>query len=110
MAGTYLFRSYHLDTFTNSVNLGYAQGSSSSTPNTLRAHVAGSLEAIVQPTYLGALGLGTTFISDADIPTLSFPFVADGTSQVAIDLSTMYTNGVDRFILLNGFEVFSTLP
>ncbi len=109
-AGTYLFRSYHLETLTNSANLGYAQGSSSITPNTLCARVAGSLEAIVQPTYLGALGLATTFISDADIPTLAFPVVTDGTSAVIITLSALYTNGVDRFIFLNGFEVFSALP
>ena len=110
VAGTYLFRSYHLDTYTSAGSLGFAQGASSTTPNTLRAHVAGLLQAIVQPTCLGALGLGTTWLSDADIPTLSFPFVADGTNHVVLDLSTLYTNGVDRFILLNGFEVFGTLP
>jgi hypothetical protein len=108
-AGPYLFRSYHLDTLT-SANLGYAQGSSSATPNTTRALVAGTLRAITQPTALGSAGLGTNFISDPDIPTLSFPFVADGTNQVVINLSSIYTNGVDRFILLNGFEVFRGLP
>lgn len=108
-AGTYVFRSYHLDTF-NSSNLGFAQGSSATTPNTLRAHVAGSLEAIAQPTALGISGLGTNFISDANIPTLAFPFQADGSSAVGINLSAIYSNGVDRFILLNGFEVYSTTP
>lgn len=108
-AGTYLFRSYHLDTF-NSVNLGFAQGSSSITPNTLRAHIAGSLEAIVQPTALGTSGLGTNFISNADIPTLAFLITVDGTNAVTVHLSTMYANGADRFILLNGFEIFSTSP
>lgn len=108
-AGIYLFRSYHLDTF-NSSNLGFAQGSSSATRNTLRAHVGGTLEAITQPTALGSAGLGTNFISDTDIPTLAFPFSSDGSNTVAINLSTLYTNGVDRFILLNGFEVFTCYP
>ncbi len=97
-AGMYLFRSYHLDPF-NSGNLGYAQGSNSTTPNMLRAHVAGTLEAIVQPTALGASGLGTNFISDADIPTLAFAFVADGSNVANINLSAIYTTYVDRFIL-----------
>jgi hypothetical protein len=108
-AGSYLFRSYHLDTFT-SANLGYAQGSSSTTPNTLRAHVGGSLQALTHPTALGASGLATNFISDSDIPTLTFSFMADGTNLPGINLSTVYTNGVDRFILLNGFEIFPTIP
>lgn len=107
--GSYLFRSYHLDTFISG-NLGFAQGSSSTTPNMLRAHVAGSLEAITQPTALGASGLATNFISDTDIPMLAFPFNADGSNNVGINVSTIYTNGVDRFILLNGFEVFATTP
>lgn len=109
VAGTYLFRSYHLDTFVSG-NLGYAQGSNSVTPNTLRANLNGALEAIVQPTALGSSGINTNFISDADIPTLSFPFNADGSNVVTVNLSTMYTNGADRFILLNGFEVLSTSP
>jgi hypothetical protein len=109
-AGTYLFRSYHLDTFTNTANLGFAQGSTPTTPNTLRAHVAGALEAIVQPTCLGPGGLNSTFISDSDIPTLSFPVTTDGATPVAIILSSLYTNGVDRYIFLNGFEVYSTTP
>lgn len=109
-AGTYLFRSYHLECFTSAANLGYAIGASSTTANTLRAQVGGALEAIVQPTSLGAPGLNTTWISDADIPTLSFPLVADGIGQATIVLSTLYTNGVDRFIFVNGFEVFSTAP
>lgn len=108
-AGTYLFRSYHLDTF-NTGNLGYAQGSNSTTANILRAHVNGVLEAIVQPTALGSSGLGTNYISDADIPTLAFPFNADGSNVATINLSTIYTNGVDRFIFLNGFEVLATSP
>ena len=108
-AGTYLFRSWHLDTF-NSGNLGYAQGSNATTANVLRAHVNGVLEAIVQPTALGSSGLNTNFISDADIPTLAFPFAADGSNVATINLSTIYTNGVDRFILVNGFEVRSTSP
>jgi hypothetical protein len=108
-AGTYFFRSYHLDTF-NGVNFGFAQGSSSISQNTLRAHVGGELKAIVQPTALSAPGLNTSFISDPDIPILSFPFAANGSDPVTIQLSTIYTNGVDRFIFLNGFEIFSTAP
>lgn len=108
-AGTYLFRSYHLDTC-NGTTLGFAQGNSSAMPNTLRAYFDGKLEAIVQPTALSAPGLNTTFISDADIPTLSFPFTANGIDLVSIQLSTIYTNGTDRFIFLNGFEIFSTKP
>jgi len=34
----------------------------------------------------------------------------DGSNAVNINLTTLYTNGVDRFIFLNGFEVFSTVP
>jgi hypothetical protein len=108
-AGTYWFRSWHLDTF-NTSNLGYSQGSSTTTQNTLRAHIGGNLAAITQPNALSTSGLATNFISDADIPTLSFPFTADGSNVVAINLSTIYTNGVDRFIFLNGFEVRSTTP
>jgi hypothetical protein len=107
-AGTYLFRSYHLDTF-NSGNLGFAQGTSPTNQNTLRAHIGGVLMGIVQPAALGSSGLGTNFISDAHIPILAFPFTASG-APVNIQLSTVYANGADRFILLNGFEVFSTTP
>lgn len=108
-AGAYLFRSYHLDTF-NSGNLGFAQGSSPTNQNTLRAHIGGVLQGMIQPTALGASGLATNFISNADIPTLSFAFNADGANPVNINLSTAYANGADRFILLNGFEIFSTTP
>ncbi|MEO5802340.1 MAG: hypothetical protein ABIR24_02335 [Verrucomicrobiota bacterium] len=108
-SGTYLFRSYHLEPF-NSSNFDFARGSSSITPNTLRANVAGLLEGIVQPTALGSVGLATNFISNTDIPTLAFPINADGSNVVTINLSTIYTNGVDRFIFLNGFEIFSTTP
>ncbi len=108
-SGTYLFRSYHLDTF-NSSNFGFAQGTSSTTQNTLRAQVGGVLEGIVQPTVLGSVGLATNFISNVDIPTLSFPFVSDGSNAVKIQLSTVYTNGADRYVFMNGFEVFHTTP
>ena len=108
-AGDYTFRSYHLDTL-NAANLGFAQGSSSSTRNLISAHIDGVLQATTQPTALGPAGLGTNFISDADIPTLAFPFHADGSNAVHINLSAAYTNGLDRFILLNGFEVLRALP
>ncbi len=108
-SGTYLFRSWHLDTFTSG-NLGYAQGINATTPNVLRAQITNSLVGIIQPTALGSSGLGTNWISDTDIPTLSFPFTADGSNTVMINLSTIYTNGVDRFILMNGFEVDATTP
>jgi hypothetical protein len=107
--GAYLFRSYHLDTV-DAANLGFAQGSSPTNQNTLRAHVAGSLAGLVQPTAMGMAGLATNFISNADIPVLSFPFTAHGTNAVSVHLSTVYTNGADRFIFLNGFEVFATTP
>jgi len=108
-AGTYLFRSYHLEPF-NTSNLGFAQGSSPTTPNTLRAFVSGSLQALTQPTALSSSGLATNFISDTDIPKLAFPFSADGSNAVTIQLSTVYTNGADSFIFMNGFEVFATAP
>ena len=108
-AGPYLFRSYHLDTF-NSGNLGFAQGSSPTNQNTLRAHIGGALQAILQPTAIGGSGLGTNFISNAEIPMLAFAFEADGTSPVTINLSTLYSNGADRFIFINGFEVFAATP
>jgi hypothetical protein len=108
-AGDYTFRSYHLETLT-AANLGFAQGSSSSTSNLIHAHIGGVLQATTQPTALGPAGLGTNFISDADIPTLSFPFYADGTNAIHINLSSAFTNGADRFILLNGFEVLRAMP
>jgi hypothetical protein len=108
-AGAYLFRSYHLDTFAGA-NLGFAQGDSPTNRNTLRAHMAGALQGIIQPIAIGPAGVGTNFISNADIPTLAFAFNSDGTSPVNINLSTIYANGADRFIFLNGFEIFSTMP
>jgi hypothetical protein len=105
-AGAYLFRSYHLDTF-NSATLGFAQGTSPTNQNTLRAHIAAALQAVIQPTVIG---LGTNFISNADIPTIAFAFDADGANPVTIHLTTLYANGADRFIFVNGFEIFSTRP
>ena len=72
--------------------------------------VNGTLAGIIQPTAVGSAGLNTNFISDAEIPSLSFPFTADGVNVSTVNLSSVYTNGVDRFILLNGFEVRSTSP
>ena len=48
-AGNYIFRSYHLDTFTGS-GLGFAQGSSTTTPNTIEARIGGVLQGS-RPTH-----------------------------------------------------------
>jgi hypothetical protein len=108
-AGTYLFRSYHLEPISSS-GLGYAQGISSVVPNTIQARLGSAIEAIVQPTSMSSAGLNTTFIGDADIPTITFPFSADGSSPVTIELTSLYGSGATKYILLNGFEVFSTIP
>ena len=108
-AGDYLFRSYHLDSFTGSA-LGFAQGSSPTSPNTIEAHLSGSIRDSVQPTALGAAGLNTTFLEDSAIPTIGFPFSHDGTSTLVISLSSTQANGTNRFLLLNGFELFRANP
>lgn len=104
-AGNYQFISYHLDTFSGT-GLGFAQGSSASTPQTLAATIAGEIVASVQPTALSAAGLQTTAISDHQIPTLQFPFTSDGSTAVVIHLHGQLTNpGGDTCIFLNGFEI-----
>jgi len=108
-AGTYLWKSYHLDTFTDAT-LGFAQGSSATTPNTIEARLGGTLRASVRPTALGSAGLGTTFISDGQVPTLAFAFTHDGIGNATVELSATESNSDDSFILLNGFEIFTTSP
>lgn len=108
-AGNYLFRSHHLDTFA-SANLGFAQGASPSTPNTIQARLGGVTMATVQPTALGSSGLNTTFISDAQIPTLLFPFTHDGSSPLVIQLRSTVPNATANFLLLNGFEILGEAP
>ena len=108
-AGNYFFRSFHLDTFT-STNLGFAQGATTTTPNHIEARLGGVAQASVQPTGLGSSGLNTTFISDAQIPTLVFPFSHDGSSPLVIQLRSTIPNASDNFLLLNGFEILQGNP
>lgn len=104
-AGDYLWKSYHLDSFTGA-NLGFAQGSTTTTPNTIEARIGGALKGSVQPTALGSSGLGTTFINDGQVPTLIFAFTHDGIGDASVALSATQANGVVNFLLLNGFEIF----
>jgi hypothetical protein len=108
-AGNYVFRSYHLDTFTGST-LGFAQGSGTTTPNMIEARIGGVLKASVQPTALGSAGLNTTFINDSQIPTLAFAFSHDGDGPLVIELRATKSNGSDNFLLLNGFAIHPKYP
>jgi hypothetical protein len=105
-AGDYVFRSFHLDPFTGA-GLGFAQGATSTTPNTIEARIGGTTMASVQPTALGSSGLDTTFIDNSQVPTLIFPFTHDGSGPVTIELHATESNGSDSFLLLNGFEIFT---
>jgi hypothetical protein len=108
-AGNYVFRSHHLDTITGS-GLGFAQGATSTTRNTIEARIGGVLKASVQPTGLGPSGLGTTFIQNSQIPTLAFAFTHNGTSPLVVELRSTLANGTDNFLLLNGFEILESAP
>lgn len=108
-AGDYRFRSWHLDPLTGS-GLGFAQGTTTNTPNLIEAQIGGVTRAAVEPTTLGSAGLNTTFISNAQIPTLDFPFSHDGSSPLIIRLRAIDTNGSERFLLLNGFELSEENP
>ena len=108
-AGNYVYRSFHLDTFT-SANLGFAQGTTTTTPNTIEARLGGVVQDLVQATALGSSGLNTTFINDAQIPTLLFPFTHDGTTPLVVELRSTFSNGADNFLLLNGFEILQANP
>ena len=105
-AGNYRFRSFHLDTFTGTA-LGFAQGSTTTTPNTIEARIGGTLMDSVQPNALGTPGLNTTFIADNQIPMLDFIFSHNGSPTLSIDLEATQTNGANRYLLLNGFELFA---
>lgn len=108
-AGTYQFTSYHLDTFRGS-GLGFAQGSSATTPQTLTATLGGEVRASVQATALSSAGLNTTAIADSQIPILQFSFESDGSEPVSIHLEGQLSNADNETnILLNGFEI-RTLP
>ncbi len=108
-AGEYRFRSWHLDTFTGS-NMGFAQGTNATTPNLIEAQVGGLTRAAVEPTALGSFGLNTAFINNSQIPTLDFPISHDGSSPLTIRLRAIDTNGTERFLLLNGFELSEENP
>lgn len=108
-AGNYSFRSWHLEPFTGSA-LGYAQGATTTTPNTIEGRIGGVLQASVQPTALGSSGLNTTFIDDGQIPSLGFAFSHDGSLPLTIELRSTVPSGSDNFLLLNGFELFQSNP
>lgn len=108
-AGEYVFRSWHLDTFTGATH-GFAQGVNNTTPNTIEARVGGALMGSVQGTSLGSAGLNTTYISDPQIPRLSFAFSHDGSSPLTISLRSLASNGTDNFLLLNGFSIHAATP
>lgn len=104
--GVYLFRSRHLEPLTSS-GLGFAQGGSATDANTIEVRLGGVLRDTVVPTTLGTAGLGTTLITDAQVPTLGFSFTHDGLSPVVISLTATEGATGSRFLLLNGFEILS---
>jgi hypothetical protein len=108
-AGNYRFRSWHLDTFTGST-LEFAQGTSTTTPNLIEAQVGGLTRAAVEPTALGSAGLNTTFLNDSRIPTLDFPLSHDGGPTLTVRLRAIDSNGAERFLLLNGFDLSQENP
>ena len=108
-AGDYLFRSWHLDPFTGSA-LGFAQGTTNTTPNLIEARVGGVLKDSVEPSALGSSGLNTTYLSDTQIPILEFTLTHDGASPLNIELRSTRSNGTDNFLLLNGFELLQETP
>jgi hypothetical protein len=108
-AGDYLFRSWHLDAITGTA-LGFAQGGSTTTPNTIEARIGGVLKDSVQPTALGSAGLNTNFIKDSQIPSIEFSFTHDGNSPLTIELRSTQSNGSANFLLLNGFKLYHLAP
>jgi len=112
-AGNYFFRSYHLDTFTGGAH-GFAQGTSPTTQNSIEALFGGTVQAAIQPNSLGTVGLNTTFIEDGQIPVIAFTFSHDGLAPAQITLqSTLASSagdGTERFLLLNGFQLFQVSP
>lgn len=107
--GDYVFRSWHLDTFTGATH-GFAQGVSTTSPNTIEARLGGALMGAVQGTSLGSVGLNTTYIGDAQIPQISFGFSHDGASPLIINLRSTIPNGAENFLLLNGFAINAATP
>jgi acetyl esterase len=108
-AGNYQFRSWHLDTITGSA-LGFAQGTSTIARNLIEAQVGGLTRDAVEPTALGSAGLNSTFINNSQIPTLEFPISHDGGSTLTVRLRSIDSNGTERFLLLNGFELLLENP
>ncbi|MCP5537511.1 MAG: hypothetical protein H7A51_14920 [Akkermansiaceae bacterium] len=108
-AGSYLFRSSHLEPLTGAT-LGFAQGATTTEPNTFELRHGGSVRASVQPTALGSAGLNTTFINDSQIPQAAFAFSHDGTGPLTIELHATESNGADRYLFLNGFEMLQLNP
>lgn len=108
-AGDYRFRSWHLDPLTGSA-LGFAQGLSTTARNLIEAQAGGLTRDAVEPTALGSAGLNSTFISDSQIPTIEFPLRHDGASPLVIRLRAIDSNGSERFLLLNGFELSRENP
>ncbi len=106
-AGNYLFKSFHLSPF-NLTNLGFAQGATPTTQNTIEARIGASLLDSVQPTALGSSGLNTTFINNSHIPTIAFPVSHDGLAPLTITLTSTENNGTASFLFLNGFQLFQT--
>lgn len=104
-AGNYVFRSYHLEPFTGS-GLGFAQGATNTTPNTIEARIDGAPQASIQPSALGSSGLNTTFIDNSQIPALVFIIHHDGSSPLTVQLRSTESNGTNNYLLLNGFEIF----
>jgi hypothetical protein len=108
-AGTYSFRSWHLEPSTGT-SLGFAQGSTTTTPNLIEARHGGVVKDTVEPTALGSSGLNTTFINDGQIPTIEFPLVHDGSPLLTIELRSTLPGTGDSFLFLNGFELFQANP
>jgi acetyl esterase/lipase len=108
-AGDYRFRSWHLDTLTGG-GLGFAQGAGSTSPNTIECQIGGLTRDATRPTTLGSAGLNTTFITNAQIPTLDFTFTHDGVSPLALKLRALQSDGNNSFLLLNGFELLQVNP
>lgn len=109
-AGTYVFRSYHLEPFTGTA-MGFAQGSTPTSPNLIEARHGETGVASVRPTSLGPPGWNTTFIGDGQVPTLSLPFNHDGTDPATLSLrATQAASGGERFLFLNGFQLFQITP
>lgn len=107
-AGDYFFRSWHIEPHTQPT-LGYAQGATTITPNTIEARVDGILKDSVVTTALGSSGLNTTLIDDRQIPSLGFS-ISHGGGPLVIDLTSTLSNEVNTFLLLNGFEIYQSAP